>query len=319
MADEIVIIESIGPTGPTGPRGPTGLKGPHGTGPAGPTGIGITGPTGPTGPTGDPGAATGPTGAVGGIGGTGETGLTGATGETGPTGTGTTGPTGPTGAVGGTGIGATGPDGPTGPTGPPLGLTIYEPTISPHIISGNPNTNELQAIFWGSRLGGSMLGYSSTSPAVVNSNRPEWWNVELNKSINGSATRHNVMYVSATISTFSVHMRLLLPVPPGATGISAMSIDTNISGSTFLASGSSLNFVYQPLNGGAQSNIARTGIGSNDPVGVYTTMSIPGPFAPPTPGHFFHVYLSQFLGAGEGPAPAGPFRVNWARLSITWT
>jgi hypothetical protein len=211
---------------------------------------------------------------------------------------------------------------------------MYEPSISPMTVGplGPANANEVHPIFWGSRFGGSLMGWvgspnTISSPAVINVNRPSWWDIDLLQSVNGSVTKHNIMNVADTVGLagtggpfgWVTSMRLSIPVPPGATGVSAVSVDTNVNNSTFISSTSQLTFQYNPANGGSAKTGSRPNIGSNDPPGLFTTISLVGPFAPPTPGHFVTILMIQYLGTGEGIAPTGPLICSWARLSITWT
>lgn len=313
-----------GPTGPTGTTGATGVTGPTGStgtfGPQGPDGpTGNTGPTGVTGPTGDePTGDTGPRG---------DTGPTGPTGPSFVTPTGATGPTGDTGvgATGDSGPGIEGPVGPTGPTGiegglnATLGVTTYWPT-SQFPVNGlyNSGQNKRFGVLWSSRLGGGLMGPVMTDSLASypggETSRPDYMGTLglVTTTILGEPWRW--MIARTNVASNPMVMQVYLPVPDGASNVSAVRIHTQVVLSTFVTSNNSLTLRYDPLNGGSTSSFSRIGIGGND--GSPVQINLGGSIANPSVNHFIKIELEQNLAAGEG---AGPFICQWTRLAVTWS
>jgi hypothetical protein len=201
----------------------------------------------------------------------------------------------------------TGPSGEQGPTGSPetfVGNTVYVPT-SDFYVNGSPAPGTLQPIFWGSMLGGAIVGPISADPLPAGN--LDWVVVSLGlASIGGLQYPWNWINI---IGSFASLMPIYLPVPAGATGIAFASMETQV-----LAIGggnTTLTLWYDPLNGGATSQASRAGIVAPDP--GWVTLNLPGPLAAPTPGHFVKLEYRQL-----SLAAVPPVGVGYTKLVVGW-
>jgi hypothetical protein len=178
-------------------------------------------------------------------------------------------------------------------------------------------------VHWGSRFGGGVCG-----PVNIDSDASYPGGVQYAPDSLGTlgaaaASIGGLTFpwmTSTTRFTFNtVQMPMFLPVPPGATAITAIQVHTQVvSTGPFVSTGGSVTLAYGPLNGGASnSNFRAVGTGSTNE-GAPTILALTGPFAPPTPGHQISIEFRLTIGPGEGATPTPPLTCLWTRLAITW-
>jgi hypothetical protein len=171
-------------------------------------------------------------------------------------------------------------------------------------VNGAIQVGTLQPIFWGSRFGGGMAGPVNTDPPPAYPNRV----ASSLAAYNVGGLLYNFHQVGLSTGGVTAQMLFYVPVPAGATSVVSVSMDRQIVAVAGGIAGASLR--YEPLNGGAPALVS-TGGAVPDPGLV--TMNIPGPFAPPTPGHFIQIVYGTTLNPGATNA-----QVNYTRLVIGW-
>lgn len=202
-----------------------------------------------------------------------------------------------------------------------MGEVIYSPT-SQFPVNGayNGAENKVFGVMWSSRFGGGMCGPIQVDSQAVYPGGIQYFPDKLGTSgvffMPLGGVSYPTMFCSTRAFNTTINLPMYAPVPPGATAITAINVQTQVAASALLTSNNSLGLFYDPLNGGATSLGTRAGISAND--GVPIVLSVPGAFAAPTPGHVVKIEFRQVLGAGENPTPGGPFGCFWARLAITW-
>lgn len=228
------------------------------------------------------------------------------------------GPPGPPGPPGGGSPGPPGGPGAPGPPGPPgafgLGATRYLPT-SEYRINGTPGASEFRAVYWGSRLGGALAGIVDTTDPPAVAGVPNFHTGIFSEAAytgflgGGSAgITFPVVAQQVTAAGSTSQIRMNIPVPPGATSITSISIGNFVSALTATSATSTL--FYDPMTG------AGTTINTRAVVVADAGLALPNislvPANAPDPGHFIGIEYRLSQGG------AGLATVFWTNLVITW-
>ena len=252
------------------------------------------------------------------------TGPSGPPGPAGPPGPGG-GPVGPPGAGG-----PPGPVGPVGPVGPgggvTLGATRYSPSSQYAFTTTPVGPNELQSVYWGSRLGGGMAGIQAlTNPPPGGGVAPEFHAgsaipIAYTGALGPAAPAgtlfptcfHGTSVPGAGSSNSEIP--LFLPVPQGATSISSISIGNYVTAYTVGSGTLTMRLFYDPLTGAAIDTPAGRVVFAADTGLALPTVSLV-PTNQPTPRHFIKVSyrLEQF-----GTGLPGLATVLWSNLVVPW-
>jgi len=192
------------------------------------------------------------------------------------------------------------------PTPTPPGLSTYLPNGGQIVANGFPALGRWEGVEWTGPYGAGEGSFLTTDPPAA-----DGFHAAVLSGFNDGSVDLPAVLARNTTGFSTKEFKLILPVPPGATGIDSIQIGTNVS--TVAGANVAPGISYNPLNGGAFSVQTRN-VAAPDAIGTLVDIVIAGPLAAPTAGHV--IELRYFVNLQPGGTDA---IVSFTRLVIDWT